>query len=144
MALMLGRKKRTPETGVMRAVMQAITFKNYLWVDPKLIEKCPVEMLVQMVSQRSLKGLAWRSNTGAASSEAGNFVRFGLPGYMDITVLQVAADRKSLRWIGIELKKAKGKLNPNQVKLHAMMNALTPGFPNAVVIRDASELDGVI
>ena len=57
------------------------------------------------------KVFCWRQNTGAYKSETGTWVRYGFPGSPDIIGMT-----KSGKWLGIEAKTGKGKLNENQIK----------------------------
>ena len=58
-----------------------------------------------------------RTNTGAARMESGRMVQFGVPGTPDI----VGCVRG--RYVGIELKAARGRQSPGQVRFQAACEA---------------------
>lgn len=144
MALAFGKRRQTPETATLRAVIHVLTLRGYFWMEPRMIRRYDANQLRQLAQQRDLRGLAFRMNTGGASDRNDQFVMFGVPGHPDIVVLQLSADRRSLRWIGIEVKTADGKLNENQERIHALVNGLTPERPSIHVIRRVEDLEGVI
>lgn len=59
----------------------------------------------------------YRQNTGAYKTERGGFVKFGFPGAPDI----IAVIRGI--YVGIEVKDIKGKLNENQERFKASLEA---------------------
>lgn len=143
MALRFGKKRATPESDLLKAVTQVLRLKGYLWVKPEMIRLYLPMQMQAIASARGLKGVAWRANTGGASDAHDNFVAFGIPGHPDICVLQISADRKSLRYIGLELKVGKARLRPNQERFHALINSLIAA-PSVFTIRAVEDLDGVL
>ena len=68
-------------------------------------------VLAQCMQYLYLKKIfAWRNNTGAAKTEDGRYVRFGLPGASDIIGIM-----PDVRFLAVECKRSDGgRLSPQQ------------------------------
>lgn len=62
----------------------------------------------------------WPNNTGSAVTDAGNYVRYGLPGSADITGILTDARGNGLR-LEIEIKTGSGVLSDKQKKFRDMI-----------------------
>lgn len=68
------------------------------------------EILAQCYNWLLRNGVfCWRNNTGAHKTEAGHYVRYGAPGSPDIIGILPNG-----RFIGVEIKSAKGKQSKDQ------------------------------
>lgn len=86
----------------------------------KSTEKATQAAILEWLSW--MKVFHYRNNSGAFRSETGGFYRFGAPGSPDIVCVVDG------RYLGIEVKDAKGRLNPNQVDFRKRLEAAGGAF----------------
>ena len=78
------------------------TMKKLVIPESEVLRQCMAYLYARRI-------FCWRNNTGAAKTEDGRFVRFGLPGASDIIGILPGG-----KLIAVECKRTSGKVSPQQ------------------------------
>jgi hypothetical protein len=93
-------------------------------------------ILLALAARWHPRGIFWVADTGVARSMDGDrVIRFGLPGQSDI---QGVLDG---RWVGVEVKTARGKQRQNQVAFQRAIEAA--GGVYILARSEAEAIDGI-